>query len=115
MAASWHLVPCQHIEFYCHFLYSTNDLALLCMCFACSFLQLDGGFFNAIGGTAIKAFDASGAELSTVSNTKTEVELLGLATNDGSPLIKGLLFSLVGAEGAGFGIDNVQFTYGCCP
>lgn len=70
---------------------------------------LDGGFFNAIGGTAITAFDKDGNSLGTVKNEALGIEFLGLVTADGTEQIAGLLFSLVGAEPAGFGIDNVRF------
>jgi hypothetical protein len=70
---------------------------------------LTGGFFNAIGGTAITAFDRSGNVIGSVTNARTGIEFLGLVTEDGSATIAGLLFSLVGAEPAGFAIDNVRF------
>jgi hypothetical protein len=70
---------------------------------------LTGGFFNAVGSTAITAYDATGAEIGTVSNTIIGNEFLGLITADGLPEISGLLFHLVGAEPAGFDIDNVRF------
>lgn len=70
---------------------------------------LDGGFFNAIGGTAITAFDRAGNLLGRVTNEALGIEFLGLVTDDGSATIAGLLFSLVGAEPAGFAIDNVRF------
>lgn len=70
---------------------------------------LDGGFFDAIGGTAITAFDRSGNSLGRVTNERTGIEFLGLVTANGSATIAGLLFSLVGAEPAGFAIDNVRF------
>lgn len=70
---------------------------------------LSGGFFNAIGGTAITAFARDGTNLGQVVNTATGIEFLGLVTDDGTEQIAGLLFSLVGPEPAGFGIDNVRF------
>lgn len=70
---------------------------------------LSGGFFNAVGGTAIKAFKRDGTLLGSVTNTGLGIEFLGLVTDDGSESIAGLLFSLVGAEPFGFGIDNVRF------
>lgn len=70
---------------------------------------LDGGFFNAIGGTAITAFDRNGNILGSVTNTGLGIEFLGLVTDDGTASIAGLLFSLVGPEPAGFAIDNVRF------
>lgn len=70
---------------------------------------LDGGFFNAIGGTAITAFDRHGVVLGSVTNTGLGIEFLGLVTDNGLAGIAGLLFSLVGAEPAGFAIDNVRF------
>ena len=70
---------------------------------------LEGGFFNAIGGTAITAFARNGTIIGSVSNLITGIEFLGLVTNDGANGIAGLLFSLVGSEPAGFNIDNVRF------
>ncbi|MGM3308257.1 PEP-CTERM sorting domain-containing protein [Anabaena sp. WFMT] len=70
---------------------------------------LDGGFFNAIGGTAIKAFDRTGALLGSVTNTGLGIEFLGLVTDNGQNKIAGLQFSLVGAEPFGFAIDNLRF------
>lgn len=70
---------------------------------------LDGGFFNAIGGTAITAFDRNGNILGSVTNTGLGIEFLGLVTDDGTASIAGLLFSLVGPEPAGFAIDNLRF------
>lgn len=70
---------------------------------------LDGGFFNAIGGTAITAFGRDGSILGTVVNEALGIEFLGLVTDDGLAAIAGLQFSLVGPEPAGFNIDNVRF------
>ena len=70
---------------------------------------LDGGFFNAIGGTAITAFARDGSLLGSVLNEALGMEFLGLVTSDGTAQIAGLLFSLVGNEPAGFAIDNVRF------
>ena len=70
---------------------------------------LDGGFFNAAGGTAITAFARDGSLLGSVTNTTTGIEFLGLVTDDGKERIAGLLFSLVGAEPFGYAIDNVRF------
>lgn len=69
---------------------------------------LEGGFFNGIGGTAITAFARDGSLLGSVSNEMTGIEFLGLAAQPGKK-IAGLLFSLVGNEPAGFGIDNLRF------
>lgn len=70
---------------------------------------LEGGFFDAAGGTAITAFARDGTLLGSVTNLGTGIEFLGLVTDDGSAQIAGLLFSLVGDEPAGFGIDNLRF------
>jgi len=70
---------------------------------------LDGGFFNAIGGTAITAFARDGTMLGQVTNTGLGIEFLGLVTADGLDRIAGLQFSLVGPEPAGFAIDNLRF------
>jgi PEP-CTERM motif len=70
---------------------------------------LDGGFFNAIGGTAITAFARDGSVIGQVQNIGLGIEFLGLVTDDGTEQIAGLLFSLVGPEPAGFAIDNLRF------
>jgi hypothetical protein len=70
---------------------------------------LEVGFLDAIGGTGISAFDRAGNVLGTVTSTQTGIEFLGLVTDTGTEQIAGLLFYLVGAEPAGFNIDNVRF------
>ncbi len=70
---------------------------------------LDGGSFEAIGSTAITAFARNGANLGSVKNSVLGFEFLGLVTSDGTNQIAGLQFSLVGAEPAGFAIDNLRF------
>jgi hypothetical protein len=70
---------------------------------------LDAGFFNAAGGTSIKVYDRLGALLGQTANVGTGIEFLGLVTNDGSEAIRGLEFSLIGPEPAGFAIDNLRF------
>jgi hypothetical protein len=70
---------------------------------------LDGGHFDAIGGTAITVYDRQGRQLGRTVNRSIGQEFLGLATRDLSPRIAGLEFHLVGPEPAGFGIDNLRF------
>ena len=70
---------------------------------------LDGGFFDSIGGTAIRAFDRQGGIIGTVINEALDIEFLGLVTTDGLAAIAGLQFFLVGPEPAGFAIDNLVF------
>lgn len=72
---------------------------------------LDGGYFNAIGGTAITAFDRNGGVIGTVTNEALGMEFLGLVTTGSEQIIAGLQFSLVGAEPAGFAIDNLRFGF----
>ena len=70
---------------------------------------LTGGYFNTIGATAITAFSRDGSRLGAVSNNSLGIEFLGLVSGDGSNLIAGLQFSLIGSEPAGFAIDNLRF------
>ena len=70
---------------------------------------LNGGFFDAVGGTSITAYARDGSLLGFVANTVRGIEFLGLVSDTGTAEIAGLLFSLVGAEPAGFGIDNLRF------
>ena len=67
------------------------------------------GFFNAVGSTGITAFARDGSLLGTVVNELTGIEFLGLATEDNLPGIAGVFLDLVGAEPAGFVIDNLRF------
>lgn len=69
----------------------------------------DAGFFNAVGSTGITAFDRNGNLLGTVSNLGLGIEFLGLETSDGQNRIAGVFLDLVGAEPAGFAIDNLRF------
>lgn len=70
---------------------------------------LAGGFFDAIGGTSITAYNALGGFLGTMTNTKKGIEFFGLATASGVNEISGLAFYITGNEPAGFAIDNVTF------
>jgi hypothetical protein len=69
----------------------------------------DGGFFNAVGSTGIRAFDRAGNILGTVSNNDLGIEFLGLVTDNGLAQIAGVQLTLTGAEPAGFAIDNLRF------
>lgn len=73
---------------------------------------LAGGHFNAVGGTAITAFDRSGDILGQVTNEEIGIEFLGLVTENNVNSIAGLQFSLVGSEPAGFTIDDMRFGFG---
>lgn len=69
----------------------------------------DGGFFNAAESTAITAFARDGSLVGSVSNMGTGIEFLGLASADENVGIAGFFLDLVGAEPAGFAIDNIRF------
>lgn len=69
----------------------------------------DGGFFDAIGSTAITAFARDGTLLGSVVNSIIGIEFLGLVTSDGTAQIAGVFLDLVGTEPAGFAIDNLRF------
>ena len=69
----------------------------------------DGGFFNDIGSTAITAFARDGSLLGSVANSVTGIEFLGLVTDDATAVIAGVFLDLIGAEPAGFAIDNIRF------
>jgi len=70
---------------------------------------LAGGFFNAVRSTAIQAFDRNGVLIGGVKNLREGMEYLALVTEDGANRIAGLQFSLVGAEPAGYAIDDLTF------
>lgn len=67
----------------------------------------DGGFFNDIGSTAITAYARDGSVLGSVVNIGTGIEFLGLVSDSAD--IAGVALQLVGAESAGFAIDNLRF------
>ena len=70
---------------------------------------LDGGYFDAIGGTSIEAFSADGTSLGIVKNTQLGIEFFGLADASGDNVISGISFYITGDEPAGFAIDNLTF------
>ena len=70
---------------------------------------LEGGYFNAIGGTSIEAYDAQGNVLGRVTNTQLGIEFYGLKDSSGQNVIKGISFFITGNEPAGFAIDNLTF------
>lgn len=70
---------------------------------------LSGGFFDAIGGTSISAYGATGNLLGSLVNSQLGVEFYGLADATGANTISGLSFYITGPEPAGFAIDNVTF------
>ena len=69
----------------------------------------DGGFFDAVGSTAITAFARDGSLIGSVANTVFGIEFLGLVTDNQIASIAGVFLDLVGAEPAGFAIDNIRF------
>jgi len=74
-----------------------------------AFVALDGGFFDAIGGTSITGYRADGSALGTFTNDATGIETFGFADAGGANSISGLAFYITGNEPAGFAIDNVRF------
>ena len=70
---------------------------------------LAGGFFDVRESTAIRAFDRQGRLIGGVRNLNTGMDYMALVTEDGTDRIAGVQFSLVGAESAGFAIDDVSF------
>ena len=70
---------------------------------------LAGGFFDGRQTTAITGYDRQGQLIGGVRNLRTGMDYMALVTSDGSNRIAGIQFSLVGAEQAGFGIDDLAF------
>ncbi|PKP79413.1 MAG: hypothetical protein CVT80_16140 [Alphaproteobacteria bacterium HGW-Alphaproteobacteria-2] len=62
---------------------------------------------DAVGSTGITAFARDGTLLGTVSNLGLGIEFLGLVSANAD--IAGVFLDLVGAEPAGFAIDNIRF------
>ncbi len=75
-----------------------------------SAVGLEGGYFDLLHGTAVTFFARDGSVLDQLTNSTLGMEFFGVRTSDGSNQIAGLQFSLVGAENAGFEMDNLQFT-----
>lgn len=69
----------------------------------------EGGHFDVRQSTGITAFDRQGRHLGTVANRAEGIEFLGLVMANGKPGIAGVMLDLVGAEPAGFNIDNIRF------
>lgn len=72
-------------------------------------VALDGGYFDAVGGTTITGFDIFGNALGSFTNAALGIESYGFADASGANVISGLAFYITGPEPAGFAIDNVQF------
>ena len=72
---------------------------------------LDGGYFNAIGGTTIAAYDREGNLLGSVTNSIIGIEFFGLGDSSGDAVIAGIQFYITGNEPAGYAIDNLTFAY----
>ena len=70
---------------------------------------LDGGYFDAKGGTTIEAFDSLGNSLGSITNSELGIEFYGLADSTGANVISGISFYITGSEPAGFAIDNLTF------
>ena len=69
-------------------------------------MGLDGCFFDAIGGMAIRALNRQAGIIGAIINEALDIEFLGLVTTNGLAVIAGLQFFLVGPEPAGLAIDN---------
>jgi hypothetical protein len=70
---------------------------------------LDGGYFDAIGGTTIAAYDRVGDLIGTVTNDSLGIEFFGLGDDSGEARIAGIQFYITGNEPAGYAIDNLTF------
>jgi len=70
---------------------------------------LDGGYFDAIGGTTIEAYDRNGYSLGSVTNSDLGIEFFGLGDDSGNAVIAGIQFYITGLEPAGYAIDNLTF------
>lgn len=70
---------------------------------------LKGGYFDALAGTTIEAFNASGQSLGSLTNSTLAFEFYGLADSTGQNVISGISFYITGNEPAGFAIDNLTF------
>lgn len=72
---------------------------------------LDGGYFDAIAGTTIEAYDRLGNILGAVTNSELGIEFFGLGDDSGNALIAGIQFYITGNEPAGYAIDNLTYAF----
>lgn len=72
---------------------------------------LDGGYFNAIGGTSIEAYGRTGNLLGSILNSDLGIEFFGLGDDSGIAQIAGIQFYITGDEPAGYAIDNLTFAF----
>jgi len=72
---------------------------------------LDGGYFNAIGGTSIAAYDRMGNILGSITNSSLGIEFFGLGDSTGDAVIAGIQFYITGNEPYGYAIDNLTFAF----
>jgi len=72
---------------------------------------LDGGYFDAIGGTTIEAYDGLGNTLGSITNSELGIEFFGLGDDSGNAVIGGIQFYITGNEPAGYAIDNLTFAF----
>jgi len=72
---------------------------------------LEAGYFNAIGGTSIAAYDRQGNLLGQIANAELGFEFFGLGDSTGDAVIAGIQFWITGAEPAGYEIDDVVFAF----
>ncbi|MDH4101341.1 MAG: PEP-CTERM sorting domain-containing protein [Nitrospirota bacterium] len=72
---------------------------------------LDGGYFDAIGGTTIAAYDRLGHLIGSITNSQYGIEFFGLGDSSGNAVIAGIQFYITGSEPAGYAIDNLTFAF----
>jgi hypothetical protein len=70
---------------------------------------LVGGLFDATRATALTVYDRQGRVIGRTENHALRLEFIALATADLSPRIAAMEFHIIGAEPAGFGIENIRF------
>lgn len=71
--------------------------------------SLDAGFFDSVNSTQIAWYDTNGNLIGSTTNTTLGIQHFTITVPPGSPAAHCWTVSTVGADPAGFAIDNVSF------
>ncbi|MDO8397608.1 MAG: M10 family metallopeptidase [Bradyrhizobium sp.] len=71
-------------------------------------VQFDAGYFNSIGSTVFKFYDAGGHLLQSFTNSQLGIQHVSYSNYT---KIAKVVVAPVGADDAGFSVDSIQFTY----
>ena len=71
--------------------------------------QLDAGYFDDLGSTQLTWFDSSGNVIGSQTNSELGIETFTIQVTANQSPIASWIIQEIGAEAAGFAIDNVSF------